>query len=62
MIGAIVVPEEVIFHNGRRLNIIILLTMIIGLLAIYLLCRRQIKDIADPVAAQKAIMERELTS
>ena len=61
MIGAIVVPEEVIFHNGRRLNIIILLTMIAGLLAIYLFCRRQIKDIADPFAAQKAIMEHELT-
>ena len=61
MIGAIVVPEEVIFHNGRRLNIIILLTMILGLLAIYLFCRRQIKDIADPFAAQKAAVDRELT-
>ena len=60
MIGAIVVPEEVIFHNGRRLNIIILLTMIAGLLAIYLLCRSQIKGIADPVAMQKANLEHEL--
>ncbi|MBO4658130.1 MAG: SpoIIE family protein phosphatase [Prevotella sp.] len=61
MIGAIVVPKEVIFHNGRRLNIIILLTMILGLIAIYLFCRRQIKDIADPFAAQKAAVDRELT-
>lgn len=61
MISAIVVPEEVIFHNGRRLNIIILLTMIGGLLAIYLFCRRQIKNIADPFAAQKAAVDRELT-
>ncbi len=57
----IVVPEEVIFHNGRRLNIIILLTMIVGLIAIYLFCRRQIKGIADPIAAQKAAVDRELT-
>jgi len=60
-IGAIVVPEEVIFHNGRQLNIIILAVMIIGLLAIYLFCRRQIKEIADPFAAQKAAVDRELT-
>ena len=61
MIGAIVVPEEVIFHNGHRLNIIILLVMIVGLAAIYLFCRRQIKDIADPFAAQKAAVDCELT-
>ncbi len=61
MIGAIVVPEKVIFHNGRRLNILILLTMIAGLIAIYLFCRRQIKNIADPFAAQKAAVDRELT-
>ena len=61
MIGAIVVPEEVIFQNGRRLNIIILLVMVLGLLAIYLFCRRQIKEIADPFAAQKAAVDRELT-
>ena len=61
LIGAIVVPEEVIFQNGRRLNIIILLTMVVGLLAIYLFCRRQIKNIADPFAAQKAAVDRELT-
>ena len=59
-ISAIVVPEEVIFHNGRRLNIIILAVMAIGLLAIYFICRRQIKGIADPFAAQKGAMEREL--
>ena len=34
--------------------------MIIGLVAIYLFCRRRIKDIADPFAAKKAAMEREL--
>ena len=60
-IGAIVVPEEVIFHNGRQLNIIILAVMLLGLLAIYLFCRRQIKGIADPFAAQKAAVDRELT-
>ena len=60
MISAIVVPEDVIFHNGRRLNVIILAVMVIGLIAIYLFCRRQIKDIADPVAMQKANLEHEL--
>lgn len=60
MIGAIVVPEEVIFHNGRRLNIIILAVMVVGLLAIYLFCRHQIKGIADPFAMQKANLEHEL--
>lgn len=61
LISVIVVPEEVIFHNGRRLNIIILLTMMAGLIVIYLFCRRQIKNIADPFAAQKAAVDRELT-
>ena len=61
MISAIVVPEEVIFHNGRRLNAIILLVMLLGLVAIYFICRRQIKGIADPVVAQKAAVDRELT-
>ena len=60
MIGAIVVPKEVIFRNGLRLNIIILAVMVIGLLAIYLFCRRQIKEIADPFAMQKANLEHEL--
>ena len=57
---AVVVPDDVILFNGRMLNIIILSVMIIGLLAIYLFCRRQIKDIADPFAAQKAAVDREL--
>ena len=58
---AVVVPDDVILFNGRMLNIIILSVMIIGLLAIYLFCRRQIKEIADPFAAKKAVMERELS-
>ena len=57
---AVVVPENVILFNGRMLNIIILLTMVIGLAAIYLICRYQIKEIADPFAAQKAAVDREL--
>ena len=57
----IVSPVDVILAHARILNIIILTVMIVGLLAIYLFCRRQIKDIADPFAAQKAVMERELT-
>lgn len=58
---AVVVPDDVILFNGRMLNIIILSVMIMGLLAIYLFCRLQIKDIADPFAAQKAAVDRELT-
>ena len=58
---AVVVPDDVILFNGRMLNFIILVVMIIGLLAIYLFCRRQIKGIADPFAAQKTVMERELS-
>ena len=56
----IVAPEDVILANAKMLNIIIL-TVIMGLLAIYLFCRRQIKEIADPFAAKKAVMEHELT-
>ena len=56
----IVAPEDVILTKARILNIIILSVMILGLLAIYLFCRRQIKVIADPFAAKKAVMEREL--
>ncbi len=59
-IMVIVTPEDVILSNARQLNYVILLTMILGLVAIYLICRHQIKGIADPVAAQKAAMEREL--
>lgn len=61
LINVIVVPEEVIFHSGRRLNAIILLLMLAGLVAIYFICRHEIKGIADPFAAKKAAMERELT-
>ena len=57
----IVAPEDVVMSNGRMLNIIILATMIIGIIVIYLLCRHQIKGIADPFVAQKAALERELT-
>ncbi|MBP5514202.1 MAG: SpoIIE family protein phosphatase [Bacteroidaceae bacterium] len=59
-VSVIVTPEEAILSNARMLNIIILLTMIAGLLAIYFLCRKQIKEIANPVAAEKASFEREL--
>ena len=57
----IVTPEDAVLSNARKLNIIILLVMLFGLLAIYLFCRRQIKEIADPFAAQKAVLDRELT-
>ena len=57
---AMVVPEEVILSKARGLIFIILLTMIVGLVAIYLFCRRRIKEIADPIALQKAAVEREL--
>lgn len=57
----IVAPLDVIMANAKVLNIIILLVMVLGLVAIYLFCRRQIKEIADPFAAQKAAVDRELT-
>ena len=56
----IAVPKEVILQNGRMLNVIILTVMAVGLAVIYLFCRRQIKEVADPVAAQQAVMEREM--
>lgn len=56
----LVTPEDVILSNGLMLNLTILAVMVLGLVAIYLFCRRQIKEIADPFAAQKAAMEREL--
>ena len=56
----IAVPKEVILQNGRMLNVIILAVMAVGLAVIYLFCRRQIKEVADPVAAQQAVMEREM--
>ena len=55
-----VTPLDAIQSNAKRLNIIILAVMLLGLLAIYFICRRQIKDIADPVAMQKANLEHEL--
>ena len=45
----IVVPEDVIIANAKVLNIIILAVMMIGLLAIYLFCRRQIKKTTSPL-------------
>lgn len=57
----IVAPEDVILTKARILNIIILAVMLLGLLAIYFICRHQIKGIADPFAAQKAAVDRELT-
>ena len=56
----IVAPEDVILAKAKILNIIILAVRITCLLAIYLFCRRRIKEIADPFAAKKAVMEREL--
>ena len=56
-----VVPKDLIQRHGRMLNLIILVVMAIGLAAIYLFCRRRIKEIADPFAAKKAAMERELS-
>ena len=56
----IVVPEDVIHHNGRMLNAIILLTVLIGLLAIWFFCRHSIEEITSPVTAQQAAIEREL--
>ena len=49
MIAAIVVPEEVIFHSGRRLNAIILLLMLLGMIALYFICRHQIRKTTTPL-------------
>lgn len=57
---AIVVPKEVIFHNGRMLNAIILFIVLLGLLALYFINRHLIKEITSPVTAQKAAIDREL--
>ena len=56
----IVVPKVVIFHNGRMLNTLILLTMLFGLVAIYLICRHIINQLTNPITTQKAALEREL--
>ena len=45
----LVVPEDVIQQNGRMLNIIILTVMLIGLAAIYLFCRQQIRKVTSPL-------------
>lgn len=49
MISVIVVPEEVIFHNGRRLNAMILLLLLLGLVSIYFICRQQIRKTTTPL-------------
>ena len=45
----IVVPEEVIFYNGQILNAIILLTMLIGLVILYFICRHMIRQTTNPL-------------
>ena len=45
----VVVPEDEVQQNGRMLNIIILAMMIIGLAAIYLFCRQQIRKVTSPL-------------
>ena len=44
-----VVPENLIQQHGRMLNTIILLVMLIGLAAIYLFCRQQIRKVTSPL-------------
>jgi sigma-B regulation protein RsbU (phosphoserine phosphatase) len=44
-----VVPEDLIQRHGRMLNIIILAVMLIGLAAIYLFCRQQIRKVTSPL-------------
>lgn len=46
---AIVVPEDVIFQNGRTLNTIILIVVLLGLVAIYFICRRMIHRTTQPL-------------
>jgi sigma-B regulation protein RsbU (phosphoserine phosphatase) len=60
---AIVVPEKTIYRNGRALGLIILATMLLGLLAIYLISKATIKRTSKPLtdyAAQAASVEKEL--
>lgn len=45
----IVVPKEVISHNGLILNTIILLTMLFGLVAIFFICRHMIRQTTRPL-------------
>ena len=44
-----VAPEDLIQRHGRMLNIIILVVMFIGLAAIYLFCRQQIRKVTSPL-------------
>ena len=44
-----VVPEDLIQRHGRMLNATILLAMLIGLAAIYLFCRQQIRKVTSPL-------------
>jgi sigma-B regulation protein RsbU (phosphoserine phosphatase) len=44
-----VVPENLIQRHGRMLNTTILLVMLIGLAAIYLFCRQQIRKVTAPL-------------
>lgn len=56
----IVTPKDVILANAFKLNSIIMLVMLLGLAAVYFLCRHYIRNIAEPVAMQKATLEHEL--
>ena len=44
-----VAPEDLIHRHGRMLNTTILAVMLIGLAAIYLFCRQQIRKITSPL-------------
>ena len=44
-----VIPENLIQRHARMLNTIILLIMLIGLAAIYLFCRQQIRKVTSPL-------------
>jgi len=67
---AIVVPEEVIFYNGRTLSTVILLVMLIGLVAIWLICRHMIRkttayierDLSIAHGIQMAMLPKPLTA
>lgn len=46
---AVVVPQEVIAHKGRMLNTIILIVVLLGLVAIYFICRQMIRNATRPL-------------
>ena len=46
---AVVVPQEVIAHKGRMLNTIILIVVLLGLVAIYFICRQMIRNATQPL-------------